>query len=291
MIKRAALVGASLAVVVATFAYFLPSIADYDDVWARRQAALVGVGRGAPRGDRAEPRTFAPPWMVSLPGLSSCGRCGSRKLRPRSRSSFPAGLRSEPPAAYGILRAAGVSRPQRRRAGGHADEPLEPVPQSPVPDCRRVPAHDHRRADRGACDCRVHRRRGARNRRRGLRARSSSATGLRTTSATSLRASRTGRSARSAAAPFRGTARASSDSAQTPATSSNAAGSAHALVARRQPERLPRPARLAARARRPGVGGHLRRGVRRVGARPHHRDDPDHAGWDRYRRARIDEHA
>ena len=41
----------------------------------------------------------------------------------------------------------------------------------------------------------------------------------------------------------------------------------------------------------PAVGGHRRRDLRRVGARPHHRVDPDHAGWLRHRRARPDDRA
>jgi len=61
--------GVGIAVVVATFAFILPKIADYRDVW--------GVVKGLSRRDFAllagatilNLVTFAPPWMAALPGL------------------------------------------------------------------------------------------------------------------------------------------------------------------------------------------------------------------------------
>jgi uncharacterized protein (TIRG00374 family) len=66
---RVALGGVGLAIIVATFAFFLPRIADYRDVWdvvrdlswpwivALLAATALNIC------------TFAPPWMVALPGL------------------------------------------------------------------------------------------------------------------------------------------------------------------------------------------------------------------------------
>src|SRR6186997_1130902 len=62
-------VGVGIAVVVATFAFILPKIADYRDVW--------GVVKGLSWRDIAllagatllNLVTFAPPWMAALPGL------------------------------------------------------------------------------------------------------------------------------------------------------------------------------------------------------------------------------
>jgi len=62
-------VGLAIAVVVATFAFILPKIADYRDVWgvvkglSWRDAALLA---GATVLNLV---TFAPPWMAALPGL------------------------------------------------------------------------------------------------------------------------------------------------------------------------------------------------------------------------------
>jgi putative heme transporter len=68
--RRRVLIGlAGLALIVVTFAYFLPKIADYRDVWAVVRelswewiAALLGV-------TALNVLTFAPPWLVLLPGL------------------------------------------------------------------------------------------------------------------------------------------------------------------------------------------------------------------------------
>lgn len=58
-----------LAVVVATFAFVLPRIADYGDVWGvlqRLDAAWLAALGGAVVLNVV---TYAPPWMVALPGL------------------------------------------------------------------------------------------------------------------------------------------------------------------------------------------------------------------------------
>jgi putative heme transporter len=67
--RRVLLVGIGIAVVVATFVFILPRIADYRDVWGvvkelswKDTALLVGA-------TILNLVTFAPPWMAALPGL------------------------------------------------------------------------------------------------------------------------------------------------------------------------------------------------------------------------------
>ena len=69
MRKRFLVGAAGLVLVVATFAYLLPTIADYRDVWEQVRelswewgVALVGVAA-------LNVVTFAPPWQLALPGL------------------------------------------------------------------------------------------------------------------------------------------------------------------------------------------------------------------------------
>ena len=62
-------VGLGLAVVVATFAFILPRIADYREVWSvvqRLSWTDVAILAGATLLNLV---TFAPPWMAALPGL------------------------------------------------------------------------------------------------------------------------------------------------------------------------------------------------------------------------------
>ena len=68
--KRAAVAAVGLAIVAVTFAYFLPKVANYADVWKvvkdlswKEILALLGA-------TALNLVTFAPPWMVALPGLS-----------------------------------------------------------------------------------------------------------------------------------------------------------------------------------------------------------------------------
>ena len=61
-----------------------------------------------------------------------------------------------------------------------------------------------------------------------------------------------------------------------------------AAHAGRSPHGLPRPARGTARRGRPERGGEPGRGVRRLGADPHHHHGPDHAGRNRGRGTRPD---
>ena len=119
-----------------TFAYFLPQIADYRDVWGVVKALvewLVVLGAAT----ILNLLTFAPPWMVALPGLKFrsalamtqvstalsivCGR-GSRRNRRGVWRPPPLGLRGP-----------------RDRACRHSRQPLEPVREPLLSgNCRRA---------------------------------------------------------------------------------------------------------------------------------------------------------
>jgi putative heme transporter len=66
---RIASVAAGLAVVVATFFFVLPRIADYRDVWAVVRELSWGWFAALLAATALNIVTFAPPWQVALPGL------------------------------------------------------------------------------------------------------------------------------------------------------------------------------------------------------------------------------
>ena len=95
-------VGAAFA--VATFAYFLPKIADYRDVWAVLQelewawaAALAGA-------TILNILTFAPPWQVALQGLSFRAALMLTQVSTALSIVVPGGAAVGIAGAYGILR-------------------------------------------------------------------------------------------------------------------------------------------------------------------------------------------
>ena len=101
------MIALSAGVIVATFAYFLPSIANYADVWRVVKsiswpwivALLVMTAINL--------ATFAPPWMISLPGLSF------RRARELTQSSTALSIVFPGGAAVGIAGAYGMARSWR----------------------------------------------------------------------------------------------------------------------------------------------------------------------------------
>ena len=67
--KRYAFGGAGIAIVVATFAVVLPKIADYRDVWDVVTTLTWEWIVALAAATALNLATFAPPWMVTLPGL------------------------------------------------------------------------------------------------------------------------------------------------------------------------------------------------------------------------------
>lgn len=105
--KRILLGAASLAIVVATFVFFLPKIADYGQVWGVvKQLSWPQIG-ALLAATVINLVTFAPPWMVALPGL---GFMQAQRVTQASTALsivVPAGIAAGVAGAYGILRSWG----------------------------------------------------------------------------------------------------------------------------------------------------------------------------------------
>jgi uncharacterized protein (TIRG00374 family) len=103
-VKRGAAAAVSVAVIAVTFAYFLPTIASYGQVWGvvkelSWQEIVVLLGATA-----LNVVTFAPPWQVAVPGLSFV-----RALRLTQASTalslvVPGGIAAGVAGSFGILR-------------------------------------------------------------------------------------------------------------------------------------------------------------------------------------------
>ena len=128
LLQRGALGALSLAIIVSTFVYFLPTIANYADVWKVVKelswqwavALLVATVLNLV--------TFAPPWMVTLPGLSFFRAMEVTQASTALSIVVPGGVAVGAAGAYGMLRRRGFA-PQRHRARSDADGSLESVPQ------------------------------------------------------------------------------------------------------------------------------------------------------------------
>jgi uncharacterized membrane protein YbhN (UPF0104 family) len=102
--KRGALGALSLAIVVATFAYFLPSIADYGQVWDSVQALSWEDGVLLLAATAINLVTFAPPWMVALPGLSFVQALTVTQASTALSIVVPGGIAAGVAGSYGVLR-------------------------------------------------------------------------------------------------------------------------------------------------------------------------------------------
>jgi uncharacterized protein (TIRG00374 family) len=108
-VKRILLAAASLAIIVATFVYFLPTIANYGEVWGvvkqlswERILALLAA-------TALNLVTFAPPWMVALPGLTFLQAFTVTQASTALSIVVPGGIAAGVAGSYGILRAWGFS--------------------------------------------------------------------------------------------------------------------------------------------------------------------------------------
>jgi uncharacterized membrane protein YbhN (UPF0104 family) len=114
--KRAGVGAIGLVFVVATFAFFLPKIADYRDVWAVVRdlswpwiAALLAV-------TALNILTFAPPWIAALPGLRFRDALALTQISTALSIVVPAGAAVGIAGAYGILRRWGFESREIARA-------------------------------------------------------------------------------------------------------------------------------------------------------------------------------
>jgi putative heme transporter len=106
-LKRLALGAVSVAIIVATFVYFLPTIANYGAVWDVVQElswGWIGVLLAATALNLA---TFAPPWMVALPGLSFAQAMTVTQASTALSIVVPGGIAAGIAGSYGVLRAWG----------------------------------------------------------------------------------------------------------------------------------------------------------------------------------------
>jgi uncharacterized protein (TIRG00374 family) len=116
LIRRVALAGLSFGIVVATFAYLVPTIASYADAWklvrelswpwvlALVIATVVNVA------------TFAPPWQIALPGLRFLRALELTQAATALSIVTPAGAAVGAAGAYGMSRRWGFARDDVARA-------------------------------------------------------------------------------------------------------------------------------------------------------------------------------
>ena len=168
-LKRLLLGGVGLAIVVATFVFLLPTIADYGDVWAVVTelswpwlAALAAV-------TALNLATFAPPWVVALPGLRYFRALELTQASAALSMVVPGGVAGMG-VSWGMARGWGFGRREITRAITLVSLWSQFLNLA-VPDRRRLPPYSGRSGDGAARDGSVRRRGGARRRRDRLRAR------------------------------------------------------------------------------------------------------------------------
>jgi putative heme transporter len=105
--KRILVAAVGVVVIVATFAYFLPTIADYRDVWGIVKALswewLVVLFAAT----ALNIATFAPPWIILLPGLRFWPALMTTQAATALSIVFPGGAAVGIAGAYGMLRRRG----------------------------------------------------------------------------------------------------------------------------------------------------------------------------------------
>jgi uncharacterized protein (TIRG00374 family) len=114
--RRYLLPALGIAVIVATFVWFLPKVADYRDVWDVLQElswpwalALVGA-------TLVNLATFAPPWQVALPGLRFVQAFEVTQASTAFSIVVPGGAAAGAGISWGMLRGWGFARGEITRA-------------------------------------------------------------------------------------------------------------------------------------------------------------------------------
>jgi putative heme transporter len=95
------------AIILATFAYFLPKIADYRDVWDVVKALSWPWLLALIAATVVNLSTFAPPWMVALPGLRLWPAFWLTQATTAMSIVMPAGAAVGVATSYGMLRSLG----------------------------------------------------------------------------------------------------------------------------------------------------------------------------------------
>ena len=101
--------GVAIAVVVATFVFVLPRIADYRDVWGVVKELSWEDGALLAGATLLNLATFAPPWMAALPGLRFRQAFVVTQASTASTYIAPAGVAVGMALSYAMLRAWGFA--------------------------------------------------------------------------------------------------------------------------------------------------------------------------------------
>jgi uncharacterized protein (TIRG00374 family) len=101
---------------VVTFAYFLPQIADYRDVWGVIKGLSWGWLVALCAATILNLLTFAPPWMVALPGLRFRSALALTQISTALSIVLPAGAAVGIAGSYGVLRRWGFAGREIARA-------------------------------------------------------------------------------------------------------------------------------------------------------------------------------
>jgi uncharacterized protein (TIRG00374 family) len=104
-LKRIALVAVSVGIVVATFVYFLPTIADYGAVWQSVKTLSWPWIAALVMATALNIVTFAPPWQVALPGLSFVQALAVTQASTALSIVVPGGAAAGMAGSFGMLRA------------------------------------------------------------------------------------------------------------------------------------------------------------------------------------------
>jgi putative heme transporter len=105
--KRVLFAAVGVVVIVATFAYFLPTIADYRDVWVVVKGLSWGWIVALLVAAALNIATFAPPWMILLPGLRFWPALMTTQAATALSIVFPGGAAVGIAGSYGMLRRRG----------------------------------------------------------------------------------------------------------------------------------------------------------------------------------------
>jgi uncharacterized membrane protein YbhN (UPF0104 family) len=115
-LRRAVLGAAALGLVAATFLWLLPTIADYDDVWAVVRGLSWGWIAALGLVTALNLATFAPPWQVALRGLKFFQALELTQASTAVSLVVPGGMAAGLAISYGMLRSWGFVKREIARA-------------------------------------------------------------------------------------------------------------------------------------------------------------------------------
>jgi putative heme transporter len=107
--KQLLVIAGGIALVVLTFAYLLPRIADYRDVWDVIKTLTWEWAAALAAATVLNVLTFAPPWMVTLPGLRVRSALALTQASTALTYLVPGGAAVGLASSFGLLRSWGFS--------------------------------------------------------------------------------------------------------------------------------------------------------------------------------------